>query len=268
MIAWQRSPATSPMPPSVQRAFGAARRRFGPVHAPRQQRRAGGEPRRLQKTDDAFWQRMLGVNLTGVYHASARRLPAMLDARTSAASSTSRARRGSAATAYCHRLCAAKHGVIGLTRALALEVAEDRDHGERGVPGLHRHGPRARRDRQHQRARPARSGVEAREALIAGNPQRRLIQPEEVAKAVLWLCAPGQREHDRTEPRDRRRRGDVMAREERAMRTDVETRAGPRRSPGAATVAAVARLHQPGRDAASARRLQGRAIRRRCRAST
>jgi NAD(P)-dependent dehydrogenase (short-subunit alcohol dehydrogenase family) len=36
-----------------------------------------------------------------------------------------------------------------------------------------------------------RTADEAREALVAGNPQRRMIQPAEVAQAVVWLCAPG-----------------------------------------------------------------------------
>ena len=95
------------------------------------------------------------VNLTGTFHCTRVALP---HARRSQAgrivniASTA----GLVGYPYVAAYCAAKHGVIGLTRALALELAGTRGDRERRVPRLHRHRPRRRRGRQHRRARPAR----------------------------------------------------------------------------------------------------------------
>ncbi len=85
---------------------------------------------------------------------------------------------------------AAKHGVVGLVRSLALEVASrpvtvnalcpgflDTEMTERSVTTI--------------MAKTKRSHDEALSSLTKNNPQGRLIAPDEVAAAALWLCAPG-----------------------------------------------------------------------------
>jgi NAD(P)-dependent dehydrogenase (short-subunit alcohol dehydrogenase family) len=90
--------------------------------------------------------------------------------------------------AYVTAYCAAKHGVIGLTRALALETARSNITVNAVCPGYtdtdmvsDAVGNIARKT--------GKSEAEARAALVSGNPQRRLVRPEEVANAVLFLAS-------------------------------------------------------------------------------
>jgi NAD(P)-dependent dehydrogenase (short-subunit alcohol dehydrogenase family) len=140
------------------------------------------------KTDAALWQRMLDVNLTGAYHCTQAALPAMLDAgwgRIVNVASTA----GLTGYRYVAAYCAAKHGLVGLTRALALELASkgitvnavcpgytDTDIVQEAVANIAR--------------KTGRSEFEARAGLAAGNPLGRLVRPEEVAHAVAMLCLP------------------------------------------------------------------------------
>lgn len=76
----------------------------------------------LTRTTDMLWQQMLAVNLTGTFLCTRAALPAMLEAgwgRIVNVASTA----GQRGYAYVAAYAAAKHGVIGLTRSLALEVA-------------------------------------------------------------------------------------------------------------------------------------------------
>src|SRR5690606_29060435 len=90
---------------------------------------------------------------------------------------------------YVSAYCAAKHGVIGLTRALAIEL------GGKGVtvnavcPGYT--DTDIVRDAVANIS--AKTGADQDKALgqlTARNPQGRLVQPEEVAAAIAWLCLP------------------------------------------------------------------------------
>ena len=169
-------------------AFIAARDRFGPVQIlVANAGEAVTAP--FQKTDETLWRRMLDVNLTGVYACMQQALPDMLAAghgRIVSVASTAGLRGYRYAAAYV----AAKHGVVGLTRALALEVAE-RDITVNAVCPGYTDTDLVRGAIASITSKTGRSADEAREALVAGNPQRRLVQPAEVAQAVVWLCAPG-----------------------------------------------------------------------------
>jgi NAD(P)-dependent dehydrogenase (short-subunit alcohol dehydrogenase family) len=173
---------------AVARAFDAARAASGEIAI--LVNNAGlAKSRPLPKTDEEFWRTMLEVNLTGAFHCTRAALPAMLAAnwgRVVNVASTA----GLRGYAYCTAYCAAKHGLVGFTRALALEVAKTGVTVNAVCPGYTDTGV-VRDAIRNISAKTARSEAEARESLVTFNPQQRLVQPAEVANAVLWLCSPG-----------------------------------------------------------------------------
>jgi NAD(P)-dependent dehydrogenase (short-subunit alcohol dehydrogenase family) len=142
----------------------------------------------FMKTDAAMWQRMLEVNLNGAYHCIQAALPAMLEAgwgRIVNVASTA----GLTGYRYVAAYCAAKHGLVGLTRALALELASKGITVNAVCPGY------TETDIVQEAVanivrKTGRSEAQARAELAAANPQGRLVRPEEVAHAVAMLCAP------------------------------------------------------------------------------
>ena len=84
---------------------------------------------------------------------------------------------------------AAKHGVIGLTRSLALEVAHKGITVNAVCPG-YTETDLLEASIGNIVAQTGRSAEEARSMLARHNPQGRLVQPAEVADAVAWLCSP------------------------------------------------------------------------------
>jgi NAD(P)-dependent dehydrogenase (short-subunit alcohol dehydrogenase family) len=143
----------------------------------------------LGKTDFDVWQQMLAVNLTGTYLCTQQVLPAMLKSgygRIVNVASTA----GLTGYAYCTAYCAAKHAVVGFTRALALEIAKTRVTVNAVCPG-YTETDIVRDAVANIRSKTGRSEEEAVATLVARNPQGRLVQPDEVANAVAWLCLPG-----------------------------------------------------------------------------
>jgi NAD(P)-dependent dehydrogenase (short-subunit alcohol dehydrogenase family) len=141
------------------------------------------------KMDAALWQRMLDVNLTGTMLCTQAVLPGMLACgwgRIVNVASTA----GQLGYAYVSAYCAAKHGVIGLTRALARELATSGVTVNAVCPG-YTDTDLVQRSIERVVARTGRSAAAARAEFVRFNPQRRLVRPEEVADAVLWLCGDG-----------------------------------------------------------------------------
>jgi NAD(P)-dependent dehydrogenase (short-subunit alcohol dehydrogenase family) len=173
---------------AVAAAFAAAARAFGPVAIlVNNAGQAASAP--FGKTDPALWQRMLDVNLTGTYLGARAVLPDMLAAgwgRIVNVASTA----GQKGYPYVSAYCAAKHGVIGLTRALALELAHKGITVNAVCPG-YTDTDIVRDAVANICAKTGRSEDEARRELARHNPQGRLVQPHEVANAVAWLCLPG-----------------------------------------------------------------------------
>src|SRR5580698_2767440 len=173
---------------SVRAAFEKAREHFGPVHM--LVNNAGqAASAKFTDTDEALWNRIMAVNVNGTYLCTRQAVPDMLQAgfgRIVNVASIAGLRGGAYISAYV----ASKHAVIGLTRSLALEFAStnitvnavwpgytDTDIGREAIANIVR--------------KTGRSEADALASLVATNPQRRLITPEEVAHSVLWLCAPG-----------------------------------------------------------------------------
>ena len=89
--------------------------------------------------------------------------------------------------AYVAAYVAAKHGVVGLTRSLALEYAKKGITVNAVCPG-YTETDILRESIANVVAKTGRSEAEARAEFAKGNPQGRIVQPAEVADAVLWLC--------------------------------------------------------------------------------
>ncbi|MGI8742318.1 MAG: SDR family NAD(P)-dependent oxidoreductase [Bryobacteraceae bacterium] len=175
-------------PITLVRAFDDARARSGPVEIlVNNAGQASSAP--LNKTDAKLWERMIAVNLSGTFHCIQAALPGMLDAgwvRIVNIASTA----GLIGYAYVSAYCAAKHGVAGLTRALALEVAAKGVTVNAVCPGYTATGL-MNEAVANIVAKTGRAPEEAREQLASRNPQKRLVRPEEVANAAAWLCLPG-----------------------------------------------------------------------------
>ena len=175
-------------PPSVQSAFAAARGHFGPVHL--LINNAGqAASAKFTDTDETLWSRLFAVNLTGTYLATRQAVPDMLAegfGRIVNIASTA----GLRGAAYISAYASSKHAVIGLTRSLALEYATRNITVNAVCPGFV-DTDIVKDAIANIKNKTGRSDSEALAALVATNPQRRLVEPREVADTVMWLCRPG-----------------------------------------------------------------------------
>ena len=170
---------------SVRAAFAAAAGESGPVDL--LINNAGQvETAPFAKTSLETWQRLISVNLTGSFLCSREVLPGMTERRfgriVNVASTA--ALKG---YAYVAAYCAAKHGVLGMTRALALETARKGVTVNAVCPGYTETDIVAGAIDTIV-AKTGRSAEAARAELAAVNPQGRLVDPAEVAAAVAWLA--------------------------------------------------------------------------------
>jgi len=150
---------------------------------------AGGvETAPFERTTEEIWQRMLALNLTGAFHCTQAVLPGMRKRGygriVSIASSASLK-----GYPYVSAYCAAKHGLLGLTRALALETAKDGITVNAVCPGYTETNLLSESVSRIVDAT-GQSEEQVRKVLLRSNPQGRFITPEEVAACVLWLCLP------------------------------------------------------------------------------
>jgi 3-hydroxybutyrate dehydrogenase len=139
------------------------------------------------KTSAEAFQAELEVNLKGVFNTWQAGLAPMLAAgwgRLVAVASTA----GLRGYPYVAGYCAAKHGVVGLTRALALEIAKSGVTVNAVCPG-YTETDILRDSIANVVSKTGRTADEARAEFARSNPQGRLVQPHEVADAVRWLCS-------------------------------------------------------------------------------
>jgi len=141
------------------------------------------------QTSLQLWERMLAVNLTGTFLCTQAALPQMLsDGRGRIVNIASTA--AQKGYAYVSAYVAAKHGVLGLTRALALEVARKGVTVNAVCPG-YTETDILRESIANVMAKTGRSEADALAEFARGNPQQRIVAPQEVADAVRWLCGDG-----------------------------------------------------------------------------
>jgi NAD(P)-dependent dehydrogenase (short-subunit alcohol dehydrogenase family) len=174
-------------PAQVERAFAEARERM-PI-AILINNAGAAESAPFQKTSDAMLERMLAVNLGAAFRCARSALPSMIETgwgRIVNISSIAGLRGYPYVTAYV----AAKHALVGFTRALAMETARKGITVNAVCPG-YTDTELVRNSVATIVAKTGRSESEALHELIRHNPQARLIRPEEVADAVAWLCGPG-----------------------------------------------------------------------------
>jgi NAD(P)-dependent dehydrogenase (short-subunit alcohol dehydrogenase family) len=169
-------------------AIEAGRDRFGPVDILINNAGAATSAPFL-KTDAEALRAMLALNLEAPAEAARLVLPGMLTRRwgriVNVASTA-----GLKGYAYVSAYVAAKHGLVGLTRALALEVATKGVTVNAVCPGF-TDTDMVARSVEAITGKTGRSEEEARAALAASNPQGRLITPDEVAQTIVWLCGEG-----------------------------------------------------------------------------
>lgn len=123
------------------------------------------------------WNRVIGVNLTGTFHVMRHLIPAMLagggGAIVNCASSA-----GLRGAAYCGVYSASKHGVVGLTKAAALEYAAQGIRINAVCPGM---------IETPMTQRPGMGEIIAQ--LVSTSPLQRIGQPEEIGATAFWLCS-------------------------------------------------------------------------------
>ena len=170
---------------SLRAAAAAARAAIGPITL--LVNNAGQAPSAtLCNTGDVLWQSVLSVNLTGTFICMRECLPDMLQAgfgRIVNIASTA----GLVGYPYVSAYCASKHGVIGLTRAVALETARRNVTVNAVCPG-YTDTDLVRAAVANISAKTGRDEQAALAELTSHNPQRRLVTPAEVADTVRWLC--------------------------------------------------------------------------------
>lgn len=149
----------------------------------------GAETAPFLKADSAHWRRMLDLNVIGTMLTFQAALPGMIarkHGRLVAIASTA----GHRGYAYTSAYAASKHAVLGMVRSLALEVAKHGITVNAVSPGFTDTDLVAGAvDRLQGKDGLGRDDAKAK--LAAENPLGRLIQPEEVARAVLFLAGPG-----------------------------------------------------------------------------
>ena len=143
-----------------------------------------------ERTDLSRWQSMIDVNLTGAFLT----VKAALADVTRNSEGTRRiifiaSTAGLKGYPYVAAYCAAKHGVIGLARALSLELQQTGVTVNAVCPG-YTDTPLLDAAAEKISAKTGRSAEDSRAMLAKDNPSGQLVKPEEVAAVVLRLCSP------------------------------------------------------------------------------
>lgn len=166
-----------------------ARSTFGPVSI--LINNAGEAPSAsFEKTSLDMWTKVLAVDLTGVFNVIKAVLPDLRAYGDGGRIVNIASTAGLTGYAYVSAYCAAKHGVIGLTRALALELAKSGVTVNAVCPGF-TDTPIIARSIETIVANTGRTAEQALTEFTKHNPQERLVSTREVADTVAWLSSPG-----------------------------------------------------------------------------
>ncbi len=162
----------------VQAVIERAAGRFGRIHAAVNNAGTEGRFGPVQAAEEEDFDRIIGVNLRGVWHGLKYEIPHML-AHGGGAIVNTASSAGVTGIAHVALYTASKHGVVGLTKAVALELAKSGIRVNAVAPGpvdtglLHRMV----------------AGQIDLETIAASVPMGRISKPEEIAGAIVWLCS-------------------------------------------------------------------------------